>query len=480
MTIPFEPIALGIRPVADPMEAYTRVAQLKGMQQENELRKLQMKEYELKAAEAQKQAQSQNALRELAMNSVRPGGSVTANTGAINVGGMELAGRDVTARGPATFDRNAFVQGAYGIDPMMAQQMQAQFAQEDAANQERVLKIRKATMDWDNAKLENFTKQTQMSAQLAFPLYEMEQQQASPEALQQKYNETLMTAKNAGLDVSKLPPQYQPGMAQQIMSLARDVNKAFEQPKTESVEQQQLTAWLKKNPGKDASDFLTWKARQSPMAMMSGGINLTPEATAMAAQLYAQTGQLPAGFARAPQVTSSVINKAAENAPDIAANKISYGGKRSTTTYFTSGAGGKQLTAFNTAITHLDTLARLANDLNNSNTQVFNRASMAWKEQTGQAAPANFAAAVNAMSGEVAAALKASGATDQEIAHVGATFNKVQSPAQLQGAISTYRELLNSKAEQLKRQYESGMQGVPAFAGQQQQQQSGRKWREVK
>lgn len=134
--------------------------------------------------------------------------------------------------------------------------------------------------------------------------------------------------------------------------------------------------------------------------------------------------------------------------------------------YMTSGAGGKQLTAFNTAITHLDTLERLAGDLGNSDLQISNRAKQAWAEQTGHPAPANFAAAVNAMSGEVAAALKASGATDQEIAHVQATFNRAQSPRQLKstGAIGTYRELLNSKAEQLRKQYEAGMEGLPNFS----------------
>jgi hypothetical protein len=89
---------------------------------------------------------------------------------------------------------------------------------------------------------------------------------------------------------------------------------------------QSQKAWLARpeNKGKDASDYTLWKAKNSPSAMMSGGINLTPEATAMAANLYAQTGQLPAGFSRAPQVTSQVINKAATANPDIASNKAAY------------------------------------------------------------------------------------------------------------------------------------------------------------
>lgn len=128
----------------------------------------------------------------------------------------------------------------------------------------------------------------------------------------------------------------------------------------------------------------------------------------------------------------------------------------------------KPLTAFNTAITHLNLLSELSKDLNNSNIQIANRAKQRWAQETGQAAPVNFAAAVNAMSGEVAAALKASGATDQEISHVGATFSRAQSPAQLQGAISTYRQLLTSKSAQLQKQYEAGKQGKPAFGNQEQ------------
>ena len=136
-------------------------------------------------------------------------------------------------------------------------------------------------------------------------------------------------------------------------------------------------------------------------------------------------------------------------------------GQKSTTQYFTSGKGAQQLTAFNTAMQHLDLLDKLGADLNNTNLQVANRAKQAWAEQTGNPAPANFEAAKNAMSGEVAAALKASGATDQEIAKVEETFSRKQSPEQLKGAIDTYRQLLQSKAHNLGMQYQQGMQGKP-------------------
>jgi len=138
-------------------------------------------------------------------------------------------------------------------------------------------------------------------------------------------------------------------------------------------------------------------------------------------------------------------------------------GIKKITEYMISGKGGQQLTAFNTAITHLDTLEHLSLALENSDYYQVNRISQEWQKQTGQPEIKSFDAAKNAMSGEVAAALKASGATDQEIATVVESFDRAYSEKGLIAAIQTYRELLESKANQLKAQYESGMQGKPAF-----------------
>lgn len=138
-------------------------------------------------------------------------------------------------------------------------------------------------------------------------------------------------------------------------------------------------------------------------------------------------------------------------------------GQRDTTAYFTKGKGGQQLTAYNTALAHLDTLQSLASALHNGDVQAVNRVAQRFKQETGNPAPTNFEAAKNAMAGEVASALKASGATDQEIEKVDQTFSRAQSPAQLDGAINTYRSLLNSKAHQLQGQYAAGMQGKPNF-----------------
>lgn len=212
---------------------------------------------------------------------------------------------------------------------------------------------------------------------------------------------------------------------------------------------------------------------QSKRQMANVGGALGSDAIELAAQYYLKTGTLPSGLSRDTATTKAVMSRAAElgKSPDgpggdIAANKADYQAKVSVEKYMTSGKGGQQITAYNTALNHLNTLERLAGDLGNSNVLVFNRAAQMWAKQTGNPAPANFEAAKNAMSGEVAAALKASGATDQEITHVSNTFDNAQSPAQLKGAIGTYRELLRGKAANLKKQYETGMQGKPNFGEQ--------------
>jgi len=165
-------------------------------------------------------------------------------------------------------------------------------------------------------------------------------------------------------------------------------------------------------------------------------------------------------------VTPNEINRAAKEQPGrytAASYTPESVGAKDTTQYFTKGKGGQQLTAFNTAMEHLDTLQKLGADLNNTDLQIANKAKQAWAQETGNPAPANFAAAKNAMAGEVAAALKASGATDQEITKVSETFDRSQSPAQLNGAINTYRSLLKTKASNLQKQYEQGMHGRPNF-----------------
>lgn len=126
------------------------------------------------------------------------------------------------------------------------------------------------------------------------------------------------------------------------------------------LETQAANAWLKKpeNAGKDASDFIAWKAKQSPAAItllnqLGGGG--TGSALDQAAERYSKDGSLPAGFGRSPGTTAAIIKRSAELHPDqdIAVNKATFSAdtaalKKVQTTF-------DQVSAFeNTALRNLD------------------------------------------------------------------------------------------------------------------------------
>ena len=132
--------------------------------------------------------------------------------------------------------------------------------------------------------------------------------------------------------------------------------------------------------------------------------------------------------------------------------------------YFTSGAGGANLTAFHTATAHLDLLQSLTGALNNGDVQLINKYGNEFAKQTGATAPTNFAAAKTAVAGEIAKVFKGV-ATEGEIASITQEINDAQSPQQLYGVINTNKTLMQGKVNALRDQYNAGRQGHPNFDG---------------
>jgi hypothetical protein len=132
---------------------------------------------------------------------------------------------------------------------------------------------------------------------------------------------------------------------------------------------------------------------------------------------------------------------------------------------FTSGAPAANITAFNTASGHLKMLQQAGDALRNGDVQLFNRIANSYATATGEPAPTNFNTVKAAVAGELAKTFKGSGATDQEIGQINSTINTAESPEQIQGAIGYYTNLMDSKLDSLKGQYESGKEGKPNFSG---------------
>jgi hypothetical protein len=142
---------------------------------------------------------------------------------------------------------------------------------------------------------------------------------------------------------------------------------------------------------------------------------------------------------------------------------ISFQTDKNITKYMTSGAGGANITNFNTATDHLELLQQAGDALKNGDVPLFNKLANKYSTATGVAAPTNFDAVKTAVSGELAKTFKGAGATDQEISEINHTINNAQSPEQIAGSIDYYKKLMGSKVNALKEQYSAGKSGQPAF-----------------
>jgi hypothetical protein len=150
--------------------------------------------------------------------------------------------------------------------------------------------------------------------------------------------------------------------------------------------------------------------------------------------------------------------------PDF--NQQTYSITKGMSKYMTSGEGGKNLTAFNTAISHAGQLDKAVDALNNGDVRALNSVGNQLGYQFGSDKTTNFNVIKNALSGEISKVFKGGQATDAEIHAVQAPFDAANSPQQLKGAIKQAIYLMNSKRDALKQQYESGEQGKPNFGDQ--------------
>lgn len=349
---------------------------------------------------------------------------------------------------------------------------------------------------------------------------------AAPEDKQTVYSNGLQSLARAGVDVSKEPLQY-PGddvFAQHLAPIRlhsaiiadadkdRELTTKEQQQQTEQqkanqdqwqveptlglrinkvtgeqqpisgatmtpqmMESKYVALQQKKAAGQslDADDSAFMKAYENfsglkaRAAIQAQAGLLSPEAQAMAAQYYSQTGALPAGM-RSPGATASVLNTAAAapgGAPNVAQNKMNYGAATALQKSATSGDMAKNITSFNTAIAHASQLKEAADALDTGDVHLLNALGNQMGYQFGSDKTTNFNVIKNALSGEISKVFKGGEATDSEIKAVQAPFDAANSPAQLKGAIDNAIHLMNSKRDALKDQYTQGMKGQPNFGG---------------
>lgn len=160
----------------------------------------------------------------------------------------------------------------------------------------------------------------------------------------------------------------------------------------------------------------------------------------------------PSSFAQSKPYWQRVISKAAEKDPGF--DFTTWGTRFQTKKNFGSGVEGRNVTAMNTVIGHMDTLKDKVDALGNYNVPVINEVKNFLATGTGRPEVKEFITARDAVADEMARVFRAAGMSDAETKKWQESFSAAGSPDQLKGSVKTGAELLKSRIESMEDQYE--------------------------
>jgi hypothetical protein len=130
---------------------------------------------------------------------------------------------------------------------------------------------------------------------------------------------------------------------------------------------------------------------------------------------------------------------------------------------FTSGPTGKNITSINTAISHMGTMSDLANALQNGDVQKVNQFVNFLAVQTGDPSITNLETARQAVGEELMRTFRVAGASEHEAQAWMDKFKTANSPAQLQGSLSTAGTLLTGRIKAVNDNWKRGTQSNNDF-----------------
>ncbi len=169
--------------------------------------------------------------------------------------------------------------------------------------------------------------------------------------------------------------------------------------------------------------------------------------------------QPPTSFAASKPYWQGILAKAAEKEPGFDLTRWQQ--RVGTAKDFASGQAAKNVTSLNTVIGHLDTVREAADKLDNSRIPLWNTITNAMATGTGDERVKGFLIARNAVADELARVFRQAGMSDTEIRSWKETLDDSNSPKQFKEVIGRGVDLLNSRLDALKDQYQRGMNKAP-------------------
>lgn len=146
-----------------------------------------------------------------------------------------------------------------------------------------------------------------------------------------------------------------------------------------------------------------------------------------------------------------IMNEVLALKPDY--NARDYASQTKAEMAFNTGKQGDKARSLNVAISHLGTLETAANALHAGNIPAINQFSQAWQRETGKIGPTSFNAVKEIVADEIVAAVVPSVGSLADRKAVKDTIMAKSSPAQLQGVITQYKNLLGGQLGGLEQQY---------------------------
>ena len=178
--------------------------------------------------------------------------------------------------------------------------------------------------------------------------------------------------------------------------------------------------------------------------------------TAIVKQLAEYKIPLPSGMALRTPYWQNILGRVAVYEPTFDATQynVRMGVKRD----FTSGTSSKTALSLNTAIGHLESLKKAADELDNSSFTPINSVVNRLQPLIGDPRVKKLNTTANAVAGELATVFKNTSGTDQEIKSWREQFSAYDSPKQIkEGGVNQAIELIGSRLGALRNKYEQGL-----------------------
>jgi hypothetical protein len=163
----------------------------------------------------------------------------------------------------------------------------------------------------------------------------------------------------------------------------------------------------------------------------------------------------PGAFALKTPYWQKMLTDVAQYEPGFDLTK--WGQRSATAKDFASGKSAQNITAFNTAISHLDTLDKAADALGNTSFPMANTIKNAFGNATGSPQVKQFEIAKTAVADELTRAFRGTGGNVHDLVQWENAINSAGSPAQLKAAVKQAVELLRGRIDSLGDTYNRGM-----------------------